>query len=897
MTLFSDPRRGARLRLVRAVSLAVALLSAAGLAALALPPTARAAGDDSSAVTVKWAGDNDPAVQQYQPDRSALVDQDGHDTGSGFWDDFKDLTVTVDRTSDLIDGALTVSYSGMLPTGNVRNNYLSMMQCWGPDPAAADFAETCQWGGWQNSSIGASGAAAIEKQLVGLGLTGTSVLFRNGEPFRAAYGGGFDDSTSHEDRLAFFGAETTNEVPLATARDDGTGSVVFQAQSGLAAPQLGCGTPLDDGQPRRCWLVVVPRSAHSRITASPVDLTYADGLWANRIVVPLDFRLTTGACAAGAAEVGLTGTQLLTTAMSSWQPALCTGAKPAVYNLSTVADSLARSQLLSGQAGLVAVPRPVVGADLADESDQEALAAADIVYAPLAVAAPVVAFNFQTPGGTVQQADITPRLMAKLLTQSFPHQVAGVGAEALSGDWTYEHLHWAPGSDAPRGSLVADAFWQDPDVIAAFHLDDPSSPASKYERNVLPLLQVTGPAGADAIRQLWAWVQADGQARAFLEGQPDERGMTVNPYYLPKDDPKAVVTPVYCVNGVPALWNGQPCIDAQKVLDQAGNPISKAVGLDVNLATDPIDYFPKADETLAPILANTQKGARVDALSFPQFADNYDQIAQRLLRGNPATVSYWDQDAVPYPAFKSAPFQVAGRLISIGIMDAATAAHWDLPTARLQLPDQPGVFAAADTAGLAAGLASQTATGVDGVTTTDMTHLRDGAYPLTQVVYGAVDVDDPGLDQGARTAYADFIRYAATDGQQPGYARGELPPGYQPLTAALARQALAAADRIEAGPVPDPEPTPTPPADTAVPATTGAGSAPSGAGGDGPSSSSSDAGATVTTTASTTTTTTTPPTEAEATGSVAGSIGLGGTLLAGLGGVVGAPLLMRRRQL
>ena len=40
------------------------------------------------------------------------------------------------------------------------------------------------------------------------------------------------------------------------------------------------------------------------------------------------------------------------------------------------------------------------------------------------------------------------------------------------------------------------------------------------------------PAGnSDAAQQLWNWVLADPEAKAWLEGNPDEWGMTVNPYY------------------------------------------------------------------------------------------------------------------------------------------------------------------------------------------------------------------------------------------------------------------------------------------------------------------------------------------------------------------------------
>ena len=110
-------------------------------------------------MTVAWAGGNDPAVQKYQVDhKKMLTDASGADAGSGHWDDFKNLKVTVSKTAGLRDEAVVVTATGMAPTSfwngypHLPSNFLQLMQCWGDDPLAADFAETCQFGAWSQGT-------------------------------------------------------------------------------------------------------------------------------------------------------------------------------------------------------------------------------------------------------------------------------------------------------------------------------------------------------------------------------------------------------------------------------------------------------------------------------------------------------------------------------------------------------------------------------------------------------------------------------------------------------------------------------------------------------------------------------------------------------------------------
>lgn len=863
---------------------AVAAVVAIGASGLAAPIAAQAATDDSS-VTVKWAGGNDERVQQYQPDHPDETDT------SGDYGDFKDLQVTVDRTTELTDGAVSVSYTGMPQTqtgdavASTSRSYLTMMQCWGQDPHAADFAETCQWGGRWNSNVQNS----IMPYLTNARIDGSTVS-RGTTPFRSALGGGYTEGGTLpevEKASEFYGVLTSNEVSIAWVNADGTGKTSFETQSAASSPHLGCGAGPTGG---RCWLVIVPYGNHQQI-ADPADSRYGTTTeewgdygspfsaeytrWNERMVIPLDFRAVGASCAAGAAEIRTTGSVLVSKAMGSWQRQLC---NDGLYSLVTNGDDVTRKQLLTGSSSFIYTAEPITP-DAATE------AKSDVVYAPMAATGLVVGYNFRTSGGKVTTADISPRLLAKLLTQSYPHQVAGVASSIqIAAGATWEHLGWADGLVPQR------VFWDDPDVISAFHLDDPNNPSSRFP-SALPLPQVLGPQTADSIAQLWAWIQSDDSARAFLEGQPDagNHGMTVNPYYLQKGDPKAVISPVYCVNGLPALWNGSPCTDGQKVLGQDGRPISRAVGIDVNLAKDRIDSFRKADETQAPYFhaSDDQPGygpdatSRIDALSFPSYASSFDQVAQRVFRGDNARLSAWNKQSVP-AAFKPELPGVPQDTFVLGILDASTAATYDLAVARLQVANKPGTFVAPDVVGQRSALDAQKPTAVPGVTETDVDNLPDTAYPLTSIVYGAANLNAPALaDATLRGSYAKLIRFAAQGGQHEGWQAGDLPPGYAPLTEPLVAEALAAADVLEAGARPAAQ-QPSQPS-TATVAVPPPARPPAGSPASGPTSQ--------------TKVTTTTAAAAEPTGAAVGSVALGGSLVAGIAGLIGAPLLLRRRSL
>jgi hypothetical protein len=395
--------------------------------------------------------------------------------------------------------------------------------------------------------------------------------------------------------------------------------------------------------------------------------------------------------------------------------------------------------------------------------------------------------------------------------------------------------------------------------------------------------------------------------------------MTLNPYFLPKGHPDARV-PLFKDGEVPNPNDPRAGVKAALVLerDTVGAAQWRSVGLadddgsPMCLCDAPVSTFLNADETELPqVLMSGGDEYRYDILQARPYAANLGSAAQMVFRADNGSKTEWDPAKVTATgsgAYVSNGMSNQRNVFLTGYTDAASAAAYGLATASLQAPNAPGVYVNADQAGLTAALAAQTATSVDGVTTTDPASLPANAYPLTSVLYAAVDLT--ATDQAAREQYADLIEFAVTEGQVSGHSTGQLPEGYLPLTEGLREQALAAVLAIreygpaEGNPSPSPSiPAPTPSATNSgyspppnglnqnVPLATGATDvAANGAGRDGPAlvgrephpaysqSQAIDAAAT------------------QGGGQPPATVALGVTLVVGVAGMVGGPLLLRRRE-
>ena len=173
------------------------------------------------------------------------------------------VKVTVGSTTDLINQAVNVSWTGAPPTvatasGFVLGNLMQLMECWA-EPGQQPTREQCQYGGFVDVPNAAGNMAS--RQMTQSVIDTKETVYTRPADGSLAYVQfhGVDGTVETTRRSAFFDASTTNEIPVGTTASDNSGSTLFEMQTGLEAPGLGCGQVINGRQPD-CFLVVVPRS-------------------------------------------------------------------------------------------------------------------------------------------------------------------------------------------------------------------------------------------------------------------------------------------------------------------------------------------------------------------------------------------------------------------------------------------------------------------------------------------------------------------------------------------------------------------------------------------------------------------------------------------------------------
>ncbi len=643
--------------------------------------------------------------------------------------------------------------------------------------------------GWSNYSqiqTPVAGMTQWTNQITGQAVT-PYVDSTNGnqlvEPFVSVDGTEVDqqDNTNYEAHIndpqqfwlnPYFSFNTTNEIDFArtyTTPGGGTeGQQNFQVDTGLEAPGLGCGQDIETPssgpeQMPQCWLVIVPRGSPADENASNDGAAFVDTspltpeAWNNRIAIKLGFNTVGSSCAIGADEQRIVGSELAQPAVLSWQPTLCStpGAPP--YSYSTVSDDEARDNITNasyGAAGMSVFSDPINPSET-DPSNP-------VVYAPLTLSGVVVAFNIdrdpalvnglpepsEVPlaGTQVQNVYLTPRLVAKLLTESYKDDFQNV-----TGDKSSKYS-WVQNNPA---TLV----------------DDPDFLQYNPEFSLLTTAQLTAAASlvmeetsSDAATAVWNWILSDPEAVAWLDGQPDPWGMKVNPLYS---------------------------------ASASGNPSGVAFGTPVP------ENYPQSDpycwnsgyitQTTPPVAARP-----LCILDWSPYALTMNAAGQDVAESNnQAKASFNDEALTSDTAWTSNGPQVTGTSFIISITDSASAAQYGDQVASLSpsgddSPDRP--FVTPDDQSLLAGAQAMTPSSVPGVLAPNPLSTATNAYPLTMLTYAAATPES--LDQTSRQNYATFLQYAAGAGQTPGVNVGQLPAGYAPLPAALQAETLAAAGTI-----------------------------------------------------------------------------------------------------
>ena len=729
--------------------------------------------------------------------------------------DTRTITLSVDNTTNLRSRQeVTVSWTGARPSSGIvadPNSSLAreteypvvLLECRGVDSAAVSASRRLQpstcWTQTANERtftdyntpfppwrVDRYASVADRAALVGSPASRSSTcgLPANAEywvPFSAANGttyyGGPGDCMGMPPEAADAGstlAMPTNETFAATQLD-GHGSAKFVIWNSVDNASLGCSNTV------ACSLVAVPIMGISCDVAAaglpaadqPVpgaeaaaaqtycaaagkfapgqqvvpsngeDLAVSGGLWwsasnwRNRISVPLSFAPPTNACdiVTNSSPTDLYGSELLTQATTQWAPYFCLSSH--LFPLKHVQTGEPEAKSLLGAGNIEAA--------LASEPPGTAFGR-PVVTAPVAVSGFAITYAIDGANGLPYSSlRLTPRLLAKLMTESYP------AVQAIQSDYITTDKNIALRSNPLNISL-------DPEFIALNPGITQGVGASAAASALLSLAS-----DSDVIYALTSYINADPEARAWLNGTPDPWGMTVNPNY------RGISLPVV---SWPLLDTFEPLSIYQPSLNDC-------------LFHDPVPYLP---------LVAAPMSRMGDITLAMQFAIGASQtVCSQTDQGTGQKLVAVGRES---PGFR----------FMIAVTPLADALRYQISTAALQTyvkPTSPAQFSNGDGRTFVAPTPQGLLTAArllhpDGATSSWPvpydTMLADpteaSAYPGTMVVYA--DVPTSGLPRTDAAHLATFLKFAAGAGQQPGLGFGQLPPGYLPMTAANGLGSMAA---------------------------------------------------------------------------------------------------------
>jgi hypothetical protein len=372
----------------------------------------------------------------------------------------------------------------------------------------------------------------------------------------------------------------------------------------------------------------------------------------------------------------------------------------------------------------------------------------------------------------VSTINLTPRLVAKLLTQSYwdPYRKE---SNPYPSDYAWINA-------APRDITFDPDFLQFNPEFTVMSIGSHRTVATAFVEA----------ASSDAARAAWDWILADPEAKAWLDGNPDPWGMKVNPYYA-----------TTAANNKNSAAFADPVPDTFPKNDPYCYQYAALIG---NVVPRPLCLLDTEPYSISMVAAAQATRSANDGATVGH--DPNDPTH--------ATSNNWWQSDGPQPL---------GQRSMLSITDSASAARYGLQTASLSRAGDDGsnrAFVAPNTDAFVKGADAMVPSQDDkNVLVPDPTVKAPGAYPLTLLTYAATF--PKALDQISRNDYAAFVDYATTDGQEPGVAFGQLPPGYAPLPASLVKEAKDATAAVRAGgpptvslPIDDTPPTTTAPANT-----------------------------------------------------------------------------------
>jgi len=705
--------------------------------------------------------------------------------------DSRTVTLDVNETTNLQGRQeIDVRWSGAHPTGGIVADQNSsaaqneeypfvLLECRGVDSTTAGAAdqlspETCWTQTWSEHYQDSLGDAYPPYRLDRYATTSPtpaivgapsplptacqydeSAPVQDWVPFVAAsgqvyYGGNAGCAGEPPESDDVGGSSLPSNETFGVTGTDGTGSADFDVWTSAENASLGC------SQTVACSLVAVPIMGISCAVTSTTpasdasaceatgafapgqlmptnggnDLAVSGNLWwspsnwQNRISVPLSFATPASACSVVSSPsqnvIDIYGSELLIQATGQWEPNFCLDPKsPFSFIHVQTGEPEARNLVATG------------GAEGAFTSfAQPGGYGKPVVNAPVAVTGFAISYAIDGSNGQPYTSlKLTPLLLAKLLTESYP------------ADLPIQEEDAALGKNPLNITLDPEFIALNPGITKGV---DASEAASEL---------VSISSDSDVIEALTTYINDDPTARAWLNGTPDTtdgEDMVVNPAYkgiqLPVDQWPQLST------FEPTTWYASDNNDC--------------------LFNDPVPFQPLVAAPLA-------------SLEHVSESMQYDLPNSTTVCSQPVAGSSTGEKLVANGR------QPVGDRFMIGITPLADNQRYQLQSAALETTN--GNFVAPSTTSLEAAtslLKPDPSTGTWPVPYTQFEQPAGAsAYPGTMVVYAAIPTT--GLWAKDAQDYASFLTFAAGAGQTEGFGVGQLPPGYLPLTAADGLGALA----------------------------------------------------------------------------------------------------------
>jgi hypothetical protein len=468
-------------------------------------------------------------------------------------------------------------------------------------------------------------------------------------------------------------------------------------------------------------------------------LWWSPSNWRNRITVPLTFAPSPDLCSVtGSSDnnvVQVFGSELMIQATTQWEPHFCTsGTDRFSFVHVQTGEPEARNLLADGNIDAAFTSYAQTGGY-----------PTPVANAPVALTGFAISYSVDgTDGQPYTTLRMTPLLLAKLLTESYP-ATSFVEQE----DPALAHN--------PLNITLDPQFQALNPGIPKFEISGSLSEAASE------LIALSS--DSDVMEALTTYINDDPAARAWLNGTPDQWGMVVNPAY------KGIQLPV-------EQWPLLSTFEPTTYYDADGGQLNNC------LYSEPQPFQP----LVAAPLANLEDISAAIQFNEPNSTSTCVQPVAGSTVGEKLT---------------SSGRQAPGYQFEIGVTPLADSQRYLLNAASLETVT--GTYVAPSNTSLkVAGslLTPDQTTGTWPIPyATFQTSAGAAAYPGTMLVYAAVPTS--GLSATDAQDYATLLRFAVTTGQTPGPGVGQLPPGYLPLTAAnglgaLAKYTLAAATDVAA---------------------------------------------------------------------------------------------------